>query len=367
MKPQILLPAVAFFCALSGAAQASSITLAWDPSPSSGVAGYTVFYGTQAGSYTVSVDVGPATTWTTTLLADDRPYYFAVQAYTSNGLVSPLSSSVSGTPTVTIVGPSRDDIGGDGHADLVWQHATEGWLSIWHMNGNLRIGDAGTNPARVPTVWRLAGMGDLNGDGHLDIIWQHRTEGWLSVWFMNGGTKLGDAVLSRPRVLDPNWKIVAVADMNGDGKDDLIWQHDVDGTLAVWYMNGYTVLADAVVSPSRVADRNWRVIGAGDANRDGKPDLFWHHKTEGWVAVWLMDGRTKVGELALSPNRVSDLDWEPQAVVDLNGDGYPDLVWHHRTRGSLAVWALRGGAAFEQTTIVPGTVNDVNWSVVGPK
>ena len=38
-----------------------------------------------------------------------------------------------------------------------------------------------------------------------------------------------------------DWKIVGVGDFNGDGKPDLVWQHK-DGWLSLWYMNGFTML-----------------------------------------------------------------------------------------------------------------------------
>src|SRR5712671_1390866 len=40
---------------------ASSVTLAWDPSPSGGVAGYNVYYGPASGTYTNMVTAGNAT------------------------------------------------------------------------------------------------------------------------------------------------------------------------------------------------------------------------------------------------------------------------------------------------------------------
>src|SRR6266511_954901 len=60
---------------------AAQVTLAWNPSPSAGVDGYRVHYGTQSGAYTVSLDVGPVTTYTVAGLTSGQTYYFAVTAY----------------------------------------------------------------------------------------------------------------------------------------------------------------------------------------------------------------------------------------------------------------------------------------------
>ena len=47
-------------------AQAGQVTLAWDPSTSSGVAGYQINYGQTSGSYTNQVDAGNKTSYTVT-------------------------------------------------------------------------------------------------------------------------------------------------------------------------------------------------------------------------------------------------------------------------------------------------------------
>jgi hypothetical protein len=70
-----------------------SASLAWNASvPSDGVAGYFIYYGTAAGSYTERVDVGLATEVVVTNLKAGTTYYFATTAYTSAGLESDYSN-----------------------------------------------------------------------------------------------------------------------------------------------------------------------------------------------------------------------------------------------------------------------------------
>jgi hypothetical protein len=86
-------------------ADAGSLTLAWDPNSESDLAGYILWYGTQPGTYTASVDVGNQTSYRVANLNDGATYYFAVQAYDGRGMASTRSSEVSATVPVVLTGP----------------------------------------------------------------------------------------------------------------------------------------------------------------------------------------------------------------------------------------------------------------------
>jgi hypothetical protein len=47
--------------------------------------------------------------------------------------------------------------------------------------------------------------------------------------------------------------------MNGDDKADLVWQHGVDGRVAVWLMDGTQLSAGIVIA--QLADTNWQLVG----------------------------------------------------------------------------------------------------------
>src|SRR5258705_412293 len=78
------------------AAEAGSLTLAWDPNTESNLAGYVLLYGTQPGVYTTPIDVGNRTSFQVDNLTVGRRYYFSAQAYNTFGSRSPLAVEVSG-------------------------------------------------------------------------------------------------------------------------------------------------------------------------------------------------------------------------------------------------------------------------------
>jgi len=88
--------------AASGAeAQTVNVTLGWNPSAASDIAGYYIYQGGASLSYTDQIDVGNVTDATVSGLTAGITYYFAVSAYDAAGLESTLSSEISYTPSVS--------------------------------------------------------------------------------------------------------------------------------------------------------------------------------------------------------------------------------------------------------------------------
>jgi Fibronectin type III domain len=111
---------IAFFITCSVEIQATNLSFAWNPSPSTNVVGYIIQYGTVSGIYPYHVIVGTNTKAVVTGLAPGQTYYFAVTAYTAVAqstdsnvvtnavplelLAQPMSQSVvSGSPLVLSV------------------------------------------------------------------------------------------------------------------------------------------------------------------------------------------------------------------------------------------------------------------------
>lgn len=279
-----------------------------------------------------------------------------------------LEMSLPVTVTMRVAPATREpgDFDGDGLFDLLWQHDTQGWLSIWRLRGAALQSGESLNPGHVAnTDWKVVGTGDFNNDGHPDLLWHHRTEGWVSVWFMNGLNQVAGTSLLPDRVADTNWKIVGTGDFNGDGRRDILWQHQTDRLLAVWLMNGITLIDGRLLTPNRVATTDWRIVGTGDFNRDGKTDIVWQNQANGYLSVWYMNGSTLIDGVWLTPSQVPDTNWKVRAVGDINGDGTPDLIWQHIGNGQVAAWFMNGVNQLGGSII--SNVPDLGWRIVGPK
>jgi hypothetical protein len=72
---------------------------------------------------------------------------------------------------------------------------------------------------------------------------------------MNNLTRLGAAKL--PAVLNLNWEIAGVVDLNGDWKADILWRDYSSGANWVWYMDN-TKQIGAAKLPAET-DLTWRM------------------------------------------------------------------------------------------------------------
>jgi hypothetical protein len=77
------------------AVASQSVTLTWNPSVNTNVAGYKIYYGAASLTYTNSITVGNVTNTTVTGLADDTTYFFAATTYDSTGAESEFSNEAS--------------------------------------------------------------------------------------------------------------------------------------------------------------------------------------------------------------------------------------------------------------------------------
>jgi hypothetical protein len=187
----------------------------------------------------------------------------------------------------------------------------------------------------------------------------------VGAWLFNGVTLRYGISLNPTQLQHPEWRIRAAGDVNHDGHPDLIWQNSLTGQIAFWIMNGTTAVQyiNSSVAPPNA---DWEIVGVGDSNRDGELDLFWQQRSTGRLAVWRMTQHVfdSGSYLSVSP---SDPKWRVVAVTDLDGDGYSDLVLQNDDTGEAGAWYLQETTVRYGVTLNPKSVGEPGWKIAGPR
>ena len=286
----------------------------------------------------------------------------------SNTVVTDANVSIIETATSGWEVVGNGDFNGDGKVDILWRQASTGNNNISLINGTVTGSPSGVNlsiPALADPKWKIAGVGDFDGDDNNDIFWHH-DDGENRITFMNGTTQTSTAVV--PTIPDPNWKVTGIADLDKDGMDDIVWRHNVNRSVWLYLMNGNTI-SNGGGSGELVAftSDNWDIEGVGDFDADGRGDILWRHNTNGRVWLYLMNGPAILNGSIGAPGEhvaFTGLTWNIDAIGDYNGDGKRDIFWRNSTTGENHMYLMSGITISPAPSgIAVQTLSDLNWKV----
>jgi hypothetical protein len=258
------------------------------------------------------------------------------------------------------LGLAAGDVDGDGHPDLVVANrGTDGSpFPPPELAGSvavLRNDGSGAFPLAV-TYGVGAGdgradhvaLGDVTGDGHVDIVASRPLANAASVFAGDGAGGFADAVLV-PAGVGP--AALALADATGDGRIDVLLANAVGSSLSV-----LPARADGGVGfrGNYAAGTGPYAIATGDLDGDGRPDVVTANAFADTVSVLLADGS---GGLRAPVDHPVDAFPNAVAIGDMDGDGHPDLVVANLGGDSVSVLLGDGAGGFgaASSTSVGGT------------
>jgi hypothetical protein len=229
---------------------------------------------------------------------------------------------------------------------------------LWINQGGAQGGRPGVFPESGRTLESLgaegAALGDLNGDGHLDVFFANyaimlrdpdlESPQPNTVWWNDGKANFSDSGqrLGQSRSTD-----VALGDLDGDGDLDAFVTNE--GPNEVWLNAG----GKQAGQPGTFLDSGQR-LGAGHnrqvflARLDDDADLdaavvVQESNFPGYhLEIWLNDSQ---GNFTRSSRTFAHLQAQAFALGDLNGDGRQDILAGWFPNG-YAIWWNQGGGQF---------------------
>jgi hypothetical protein len=179
------------------------------------------------------------------------------------------------------------DFNGDGRDDVLWQNT--GDVSVftnWLGQSNGSLADNSANFfSFLEAEWHIAATGDFNGDGRDDILWQ-RDGGAFTNWLGKSNGGFTDNSANFFAFLGAGWTVAGAGDFNGDGRDDILWKNS-SGDYTNWLGQANGSFVDNSANFWANPGAQFRLEAIGDYNGDGRDDVVWGHQNGGLFTNWL--------------------------------------------------------------------------------
>jgi hypothetical protein len=241
------------------------------------------------------------------------------------------------------------DLNNDHKPDMVVANSYDGSVTV-------RLGDGSGGFGSV-TAYGLLGAefpmtvvsADLNGDGKADIVTANYISGDVSVLLGNGDGTLQDAVNISTTTFPAETSgpmSVAIDDVNNDGHKDLVVANYEGFTISVLLGGGSGGFGPPI---------NYPIVGPNDVaiadfNKDGKKDLVVLDGSNSAVYVLLGDGSGGFG----TPASIT-VGSHPKSLVvaDLNSDSNPDIAVASFDGNKVYVMNSKGDGTFQSAVPYP--------------
>lgn len=248
------------------------------------------------------------------------------------------------------------DFNSDGKMDILLYNSISAvtYLGIGNGDGTFAFHPLSFSPGYLVEV------ADMDGDGYADLILYNPSNGTTYI-----ATKWSDVTLNFQSYVytlwSSNYTRVVAADFNGDGVSDVLLYRAGDGATYLGINSTPqwgTFSSGSVTYYPQTFSAGYNFLQPADLNGDGRSDLIVYNS--GTAAAWTLlstgSGFQNGIGIGLSPAYTSVL------VGDMTGDGIADLLVYASASGNVHVGVGNGNGTFNFTNAPSGPSPVVFWS-----
>ena len=245
------------------------------------------------------------------------------------------------------------DVNGDSKPDILTvSNGSEIEVLLGNGNGTFQPYTAySTGTITVPITFAVA---DVNGDGKPDAV-SANGGSYMAGVLLSTSSGTFQSVVQYPTGAHPLG--IAIADVNGDNKPDVVTAN-INFMAGVLLGNGNGTFQSVVQYSLGTSTMNGypQAIAVADMNRDGKPDLISANHLTSTISLVLGNGNGTFQPPTSYSAGATNLPYRV-VVADMNADGRPDiLVANYNGNGtSNTVGILLNSTILAARATLPGT------------
>jgi hypothetical protein len=294
----------------------------------------------------ISVTVGGETGYSYRVANPFVPTFVTKKSIMPGDFAAKVDFSTGDQPFGVAIG----DLDGDGKPDLAVTNEGPNTVSVFRntsTSGSITTGSfaahvdfaTGSDPVSVA-------IGDLDGDGKPDLAVANFDDHTVSVLrntAVSGSITTGSFASKVDFTTGGGPESVAIGDLDGDGKPDLVVPNYNSTTVSVFRNTSTSgsITTGSFASKVDFATGSWpQFVAIGDLDGDGKPDLAVGNQGSNTVSVLrntAASGSITTGSFASKVDFTTGSYPLTVAIGDLDGDGKPDLAVANSGENTVSV------------------------------